>query len=385
MTFDNVYELLRNYRTQGGEQVLFLLARDTMHSIYDCVLQSGARECLELGTGYGATTCVIAAALDELGGGRVSTIDMLVREPIGIDVLAAHTGLSRYIEVVSDNAGYNWYLADLIERRTSNNICEPCVDFCFLDGAHEWGPDALAVFLVAKLLRPGAWLALDDLDFKLRGCQPAWATVFADRSEKELDAYQLERVFNLVLRQHPDFADFAVTDGGRTGWARKKTDQPVTWAPTAQTLDPLVPDWQDSFSAKAIADQSYQSDGITTKKQGNAIRIKTTQMDPFYILPDTIAAGRSVDMVSLRVRLVTPAAETLQIFWTDAAAENFNESRSVRVKLAASDQWRDVTIRITGGKLPRPIKAIRVDPTDGPSTLLWESFAIGGWKRDEGR
>ncbi len=105
MTFDNVYELLRNYRTPAGEQVLFLLARDTMQSIYDCVLQSGARECLELGTGYGATTCVIAAALDELGGGRVSTIDMLVREPIGIDVLAVHTGLSRYIEVVSDNAG----------------------------------------------------------------------------------------------------------------------------------------------------------------------------------------------------------------------------------------------------------------------------------------
>ncbi len=312
----------------------------------------------------------------------MTTIDMLVREPIGIDVLAAHTGLSRFIEVVSDNAGYNWYLGDMIQRQTVDNVCVPCVDFCFLDGAHEWSPDALAVFLVAKLLRPGAWLAMDDLDFKLRGCQPGWATVFAGRTEKELDAYQLERVFNLVLRQHPDFAEFAVTDSGRTGWARKKEDRAAAWVPTAQTLDPIEPDWQDSFAASAIAEQSYQGSEIRFEEQGDAIEVRATQTDPFFILPASIAAGRSVDVVSLRVRLVTPAVETLQIFWTEAAAENFSESRSVRCKIAASDQWTDITIRITNGKQPRPITAIRVDPTDGPSTLLWERFMIGGWERD---
>jgi predicted O-methyltransferase YrrM len=67
MTFEHVLDLLRSYRTKEGEQVLFLLAQDTMESIYNCVLNSGARACLELGTGLGGTTCVIAAALDELG------------------------------------------------------------------------------------------------------------------------------------------------------------------------------------------------------------------------------------------------------------------------------------------------------------------------------
>ena len=185
MKFEQVHHRLRSYRTPQEEQVLFLLQQDTMESLYNCVVNAGARECLELGTGYGATTCVIAAALDEIGGGRVTTIDMLVREPIGVHVLAQHVGLERYINVIADSVGYNWHLGEIVARQTSEGVCSPCLDFCFLDGAHEWGADALATFLVAKLLRPGAWLALDDLDFKLRGCQPGWETVFAGRSDKE--------------------------------------------------------------------------------------------------------------------------------------------------------------------------------------------------------
>lgn len=87
--------------------------------------------------------------------------------------------------------------------------------------AHEWEPDALAAFLVARLMRPGAWTALDDLDFRLRGCYPGWETAFATRSERELDTCQVGMVYDLVLRQHPDFTQFIKTDAGRTGWTRK--------------------------------------------------------------------------------------------------------------------------------------------------------------------
>jgi hypothetical protein len=30
-------------------------------------------------------------------------------------------------------------------------------------------------------------------------------------------------VFDLLVRQHPDFTDFKITHNGRIGWARKKS------------------------------------------------------------------------------------------------------------------------------------------------------------------
>ena len=35
----------------------------------------------------------------------------------------------------------------------------------FLDGSHNFDIDGLAVVLAEKLLRPGGWLLLDDLDW----------------------------------------------------------------------------------------------------------------------------------------------------------------------------------------------------------------------------
>ncbi len=379
MKFDKVYESLSTYRTAKGDAVLFLLARETMQAIYDCVLQTGARDCLELGTGYGATTCVIAAALDELGRGQVTTMDIIVHEPISLRMLAEHTGLSRYIELVCDPVGYNWCLGDIIAARTSNDICAPCYDFCFLDGAHEWGVDALAVFLVAKLLRPGAWLAMDDLDFRLRGCQPNWENVFKDRSEKELDTYQLDRVFNLVVRQHPDFTDFGLSDSCRTGWARKKAGQNAEWAPVCQMLTRRDMDWQDTFDPAVLAAQGSHTDGIVTRQDAGVLRVEATRTDPYFLLPHTVAGGRPIEVIALRVRLLQPNAETLQVFWADEAATGFSEGRSMRMALSSDRQWQDLIIRINGSHKPRRIVAIRVDLTDGPATVLWESLTIGGW------
>jgi len=381
MKFEHVLHLLRSYRTQGGEQILFLLQPSTMESIYNCVVSAGARDCLELGTGHGATTCIIAAALDEIGGGCVTTIDMLVREPIGVRVLAQHVGLTQYIKVIADSVGYNWHLGEMIGRQTVAGVCSPCLDFCFLDGAHEWGVDALASFLVAKLLRPGAWLILDDLDFKLRGCQPGWETVFAGRSDKELDTCQVGQVFNLVLRQHPGFADFIVTDGGRTGWGRRTCDEPPAWQPTGLVLDPAPLDWQQSFSATEALLQAPRSDGIIVRACGTAVEVQATQPDPYFTLVSGVDMELSIDIVSLRLRLMAPAQETLQLYWISGEAQHFTEAQSVRVKVAAADGWQDITVRINGSREPRSVRGLRLDPADGLSSLLCENVAFGGRHR----
>ena len=78
MRFDQVYKLLLDRQTDIN-QLIVLLAEDTLREIYECIVATRAKDCLELGTGFGATACVMAAAIDEFGGGTVTTVDHMDR------------------------------------------------------------------------------------------------------------------------------------------------------------------------------------------------------------------------------------------------------------------------------------------------------------------
>jgi len=135
MKFDLVYDLLQSRQTEINLR-LVLLSQETLREIYNCIVATRATDCVELGTGFGATTCVMAAAIEEIGGGTVTTVDQIVRKPEGVEQLAQLTGLSRHIQAVQHGAGYNWFLMRILRDRTKQDQCEPRFDFCYLDGAH---------------------------------------------------------------------------------------------------------------------------------------------------------------------------------------------------------------------------------------------------------
>ena len=219
MKYTAAMDALRSYVVPGGHPGVFLFPEGGMREIYDCIVGNRLRTCLELGSGFGATSCVMGAAVAETEG-KVVTVDLSLHEPVNVRSLQAHVGIGDELEVVIDPLGYNWYLADLIAKQTVNGVCRPLFDLCFLDGAHEWQPDALAVCLAVKLLKPGGWFVLDDLDFNLRS-MPKWKESHGHLSDRELDAFQLKMVWDLVVRQHSELTAFNVTGNGRIGWARK--------------------------------------------------------------------------------------------------------------------------------------------------------------------
>lgn len=224
MSFETIMQSLKTYVVPDEWPFpIFLLPEAAMADIYTCIVDNNLHSCIELGTGHGTTSCIMAAAVDELGDGRVVTVDKCWHQPVNVQVLKDYTGLGETLEIVVDKLGYNWYLADLITRQTQEGICQPLFDFCLLDGAHEWECDALAFSLVAQLLQPGAWVVLDDLNFTLRSV-PNWEHMFGHLSDRELDTCQIGMVYDLVVRQHPDFQNFCITHGGRLGWAQKKVD-----------------------------------------------------------------------------------------------------------------------------------------------------------------
>ncbi len=223
MKYNDILDRLKSYTPPSGwPGNLFLLPLDVIHDIYEFIVRNKPTSIIELGTGFGTTSCVMAAAMQEYGESNITTVDMYLHDPVNVKVLMQHSGLSdKAINVVADPLGYTWYLADLIKKQSPDHICQPLFDLCLLDGAHEWNPDALAFFLIAKLIKPGGWLIMDDINFNLRMI-PNWQESFGSYSDRELDTFQIRMVYDLLVRQHPDFSDFKITHNGRIGWARKK-------------------------------------------------------------------------------------------------------------------------------------------------------------------
>lgn len=223
-SFDVVMSRLRSFKPpEGWDGDLFLLPQQHMCEIHDAILRYQLASCLELGTGFGATACVMAAALERNGRGRLTTVDRVLHQPVNADVLARHVGCNDdLIEIVVDDLGYNWWLADLLAQQTNKQTghVHGVFDFCFIDGAHEWETDALAFLLASRLLKPGGWMVLDDLDFRLR--QLDQRPEYRDRSPRELDTYQVKMIYDLLLAGNDDFEQVRVTPDQRMVWARKR-------------------------------------------------------------------------------------------------------------------------------------------------------------------
>lgn len=201
--------------------------------LYDAVREHGCRDVLELGTGHGSSTAYLAAAVAANGGGRVTTVDRHRFEGPAPEEALERCALAEHVELVRiEHSSYTWWLRGLLRERP-----EPRFDLCFLDGAHDWHVDGLAVVLVERLLRPGGWLVLDDLDWSYAtGSGP----VPPNLSEEERSAHGVREVFEVVLGGHAAFDELRIVDDA-IGWARKGAgERRVTRVQTTERSDILV-------------------------------------------------------------------------------------------------------------------------------------------------
>jgi len=207
--------------------------------VYDHVRATRPREVLELGTAHGVGAAYIAAGLDD--GARLTTVDFAgaAYDPAPEDVLA-RAGVADRVEVVREFSSYTWWLKEQVQARSdAHGNVEPRFDFVYLDGAKNWTIDGLAVVLVEKLLRPGGWLLMDDLDWTYADDPGRAATdgvVHRELSETERTEPHLRAVFELIVGQHASFTELKVQDEW-WGWARKAPGEPRRL--TLETSRPL--------------------------------------------------------------------------------------------------------------------------------------------------
>jgi len=186
---------------------------------------TGAKDILELGTAHGVSACYMACAVQQ--GGRVTTVDHVEatksRAPQPATVIE-RLGFTHLIQrVLIDDSSYNWWLKRQIEENSDEQgNCKPMYDFCYLDGAHNFTIDGLAVVLVEKLLRPGGWLLLDDLrwTYEHGSAGPNQGARDLLLSKSEIQEAHMQAVFNIVVRTHPSFTLTRI-ENDEWGWAKK--------------------------------------------------------------------------------------------------------------------------------------------------------------------
>ena len=207
--------------------------------VYDHVRATRPQSVLELGTAPGVGAAYIAAGLE--GDARLTTVDFAgaAYDPAPEDVLA-RAGVADRVEIVRRFSSYTWWLKEQVQARSdAHGNVEPRFDFVYLDGAKNWTIDGLAVVLVEKLLRPGGWLLMDDLDWTYAddpGRETTDGVVHRELSETERTEPHLRAVFELIVAQHPSFTELKVQDEW-WGWARKAPGEPRRL--TLETSRPL--------------------------------------------------------------------------------------------------------------------------------------------------
>jgi predicted O-methyltransferase YrrM len=208
--------------------------------VYDHVRATRPREVLELGTAHGVGAAYLAAGLEP--GARLTTVDFAgaAYDPAPEDVLA-RAGVAGRVEIVRRYSSYAWWLKEEVQARSDpHGNVDPRFDFVYLDGAKNWTIDGLAVVLVEKLLRPGGWLLMDDLDWTYAddpGREATDGVVHRELSERERTQPHVRAVFDLIVAQHPSFTDLRVQDEW-WGWARKAPGEPRRY--TLETSRPLA-------------------------------------------------------------------------------------------------------------------------------------------------
>jgi predicted O-methyltransferase YrrM len=179
------------------------------------ILDQKLTSILELGIAHGTATCYMAAALQELGQGSITAVDLVdVDFQPTAESQLKQNGLEVYVNIHRMKSGYTWFLHDEIARHTKENQCAEIYDLCIIDGPKNWTIDGAAFFFADKLLRKYGWMIFDDYDWTYASVRREGGVTdgisHRSMSEVELKTPQIREVFQLLVKQHPSYGVLTV-------------------------------------------------------------------------------------------------------------------------------------------------------------------------------
>lgn len=171
---------------------------DQARFLRDFIRTHDLSELLELGFFQGKSTAFMAAILEELGRGHITTMDRegaKKRRP-PIERVLADLRLAHRVTPIYSHRSFTWELRRLLAQSP-----RPEFDLCYIDGAHTWDGAGFSFLLVDVLLKPGGWVIFDDLDWSISRSPAATkdAKRYSQYSEEEKQAKQVRDVWQILL------------------------------------------------------------------------------------------------------------------------------------------------------------------------------------------
>lgn len=170
------------------------------------ILESGNTDpCVaEIGIGVGATTVAVCRMLNNRGRFHLFDFaDKLEKLRKDLDALGFHN-LGYFGNSRRRWDSYNWSLLQLIERES-----EPIYDYVYVDGVHTVFHDALAFYLVDKLLKPGGCINFDDYYWSF-STSPYLnpernPTIHDFLTDEQIEARHVKLVVDLLVERHEGY------------------------------------------------------------------------------------------------------------------------------------------------------------------------------------
>ena len=239
MKFETAYEVLKG---------IPYISEENAKELYNFIIQNKLTNCLELGVAHGVASCYMAAAIDELGGGKLTSVDLVETKAAfdpPIEKLLKQLNLEKYVEIHRMQTGYNWFLHNDIKAQTdNNNVCVPKYDLCIIDGPKNWTIDSSAFFLVDKLLKNNGWVIFDDYEWTYANAatkrESTDGITHRSLSVEEFNTPQIKEIFHLLVLQHPEYSNFKIAIDGDWVWAQKKKSDVKNITYTTSTTIPAM-------------------------------------------------------------------------------------------------------------------------------------------------
>lgn len=204
--------------TQFGQ--LRYMKRPQAEFLRSFITENHCSDILEIGFFHGKSSAYIAAIIEDIGHGHLTTIDKTTARKMTPNIVGVleQAGLSHRVTPIFAERSHTWELGKMIRAEQ-----RPQFDLCYFDGGHTWDVTGFGFLLVDMLLRPGGWIIFDDLDWTISHTiarHPTTATVYKHFSKDEKAAPGVGLVFDHLV-PYLGYTDLRKTRQFSWGIARK--------------------------------------------------------------------------------------------------------------------------------------------------------------------
>src|SRR5262249_49287090 len=172
----------------------------------DFIKTTNCRMIAEIGIYKGHTSEYLAKYLNGQGELHLFDFEERVHEVKNRLHAAGYNNVVGYGNTHKTMDSYNWSLMRVLQKHA-----EPIYDYVFLDGAHSWNLDALAFFLVDRLLKIGGYIDLDDYDWNLEYSPTMNPQVFPATERmytpEQIHERHIELIINLLVKRDPRYTE----------------------------------------------------------------------------------------------------------------------------------------------------------------------------------